>query len=52
MTNPDYLDKFTNLTEMAEYYEGTLHDAAVFKIALLASFSETSQNQTSTRTNR
>ena len=37
MTNPDYLDKFMNLTEMAESYEGTLHDAAVFKIALLAS---------------
>ena len=26
-----------NLTDMAESYEGTLHDAAVFKIALLAS---------------
>ena len=37
MTNPDYLDKFMNLTDMAESYEGTLHDAAVFKIALLAS---------------
>ena len=35
MTNPDYLDKFMNLTEMAESYEGTLHDAAVIKIALL-----------------
>ena len=37
MTNPDYLDKFVNLTEMAESYEGTLHDSAVFKIALLTS---------------
>ena len=35
MKNPDYLDKFMNLTEMVESYEGTLHDAAVFKIALL-----------------
>ena len=26
-----------NLTEMAESYEGTLHDAAVFKIVTLAS---------------
>ena len=37
MTNPDYLDKFMNLTDMAESYKGTLHDAAVFKISLLAS---------------
>ena len=37
MTNSDYLYKFMNLTEMAEYYEGTLHDTALFKIALLAS---------------
>ena len=37
MTNPNNMDKFMNLTEMAEFYEGTLHDAAVFKIALLAS---------------
>ena len=37
MTNPDYLDKFMNLTDMAESCEGTLHDAAVFKIALLTS---------------
>ena len=37
MTNPDYLDKFINLTEMAELYEGTLHDAAVFRVALLTS---------------
>ena len=37
MTNPDYLEKFMNLTEMAESYEGTLHVAAVFKIALLTS---------------
>ena len=37
MMNPDYLDKFMNLTEMEESYEATLHDAAVFKIALLAS---------------
>ena len=37
MTNPDYLDKFMNLTDMEESYEGTLHDAAVFKIAILAS---------------
>ena len=37
MTNPYYLDKFMNLTEMEESYEGTLHDAAVFKIALLTS---------------
>ena len=35
--NPDYLDKFMNLTEMAESYEGTLHDADVFRIALLTS---------------
>ena len=26
MMNTDYLDKFMNLTEMAESYEGTLHD--------------------------
>ena len=37
MTNPDYLDKFMNFTEMAESYGGTLHDAAVFRIALLTS---------------
>ena len=37
MTNPNYLDKFMNLTDMAESYEGTLHDAAVFSIALLTS---------------
>ena len=37
MKNPDYLDKFMNLTEMAESYEGTLHDAAVFRIAILTS---------------
>ena len=37
MTNPDYLDTFMNLTEMAESYDGTLHDAAVFRIALLTS---------------
>ena len=37
MANPDYLDKFMSLTDMAESYEGKLHDTAVFKIALLAS---------------
>ena len=37
MTNPGYLDKFMNLTEMAESYEGTLHNSAVFSIALLKS---------------
>ena len=37
MTNPDYLDKFMNLTEIAESYEGTLHDSAVIRIALLTS---------------
>ena len=37
MTNTDYLNKFMNLTEMAESYEGTLHDSAVFRIALLTS---------------
>ena len=37
MKNPDYLDKFMNLTEMAESYEGTLNDSAVFRIALLTS---------------
>ena len=37
MTNPDYLDKFMNLTDLAESYEGTLHDAAVFRIELLTS---------------
>ena len=37
MTNSDYLDKFMNLTEMAESYEGALHDTAVFRIALLTS---------------
>ena len=37
MTNPDYLDKLMNLTEMAESYERTLYDAAVFNISLLAS---------------
>ena len=37
MTNPDYLEKFMNLTEMAESYEGTLHVAAVFNISLLTS---------------
>ena len=33
MTNPDYLDKLMNLTDMAESYKGTLHDAAVIKTA-------------------
>ena len=37
MTNTDYLDKFMNLTDMAKSYEDTLHDAAVFNIALLTS---------------
>ena len=37
MTNPDYLDKFMNLTEMRDSCEGTLNDASVFKIALLTS---------------
>ena len=37
MTNPDYLDKFMTFTEIVESYEGTLHDAAVFKISLLTS---------------
>ena len=37
MTNPDYLDKFMNVTEMEESYEGTLNDSAVFRIALLTS---------------
>ena len=37
MMNPDYLDKFMNLTEIAESYEVTLHDSAVFRIALLTS---------------
>ena len=37
MTNTDYLDKFMNLTEIAESYEGALHDSAVLKIALLTS---------------
>ena len=37
MSNTDYLDKFMNLTEMAESYEGTLHDSAVFRITLLSS---------------
>ena len=37
MTNPDYLEKFMNLNEMAESYEGTLHDSDVFRIALLTS---------------
>ena len=37
MTNPDYLYKFMKLTDMAELYEGTLYDSAVFMIALLTS---------------
>ena len=37
MRNLDYLDKFMNLNDMAESYEGTLHDTAVLKIALLTS---------------
>ena len=37
LTNTDYLDKFMNLIEMAELYEGTLHDSAMFRIAILTS---------------
>ena len=31
--NPDYLDRFMNLVDMAEYYDVTLYGQAVFKIA-------------------
>ena len=52
MTNPNYLDKFMNLTEMAESYEGTLHDAAVFKIELLTSNLRDTPEANLARTNR
>ena len=52
MTNPDYLDKFMNLTEMAESYEGTLHDSAVFRSALLTSDLRASPEVDSMRTNK
>ena len=33
LSNPDYLDRFMNLVDMAESYNATLYDQAVFKIA-------------------
>ena len=33
LSNPDYLDIFMNLVDMAESYDATLYDQAVFKIA-------------------
>ena len=32
LSNPDYLDRFMNLVNMADYYDATLYDQAVFKI--------------------
>ena len=33
LPNPDYLDRFMNLVDMAESYDATLYAQAVFKIA-------------------
>ena len=33
LSNPDYLDRFMNLFDMAESYDARLYDQAVFKIA-------------------
>ena len=33
MPNPDYLDRFMNLVDMAESYDAKLYDQATFKIA-------------------
>ena len=33
LPNPDYLDKFMNLVNMAESYDAKLYDQAMFKIA-------------------
>ena len=32
LSNPDYLDRFMNLVDMAESYDATLYDQAVFNI--------------------
>ena len=33
LSNPEYLEKFTNLVDMAESFDGQLHDQALKKIA-------------------
>ena len=33
VSNPDYLDRFMNLVDMAESYDAKLYDQAMFKIA-------------------
>ena len=33
LPNPDYLDRFMNLVDMAESYDAKLYDQAMFKIA-------------------
>ena len=33
LPNPDYLNRFMNLVEMAESYDSKLYDQAMFKIA-------------------
>ena len=33
LSNPEYLEKFTNLVDMAEYFDGQLHDQALTNIA-------------------
>ena len=51
MTNPDYLDKFMNLIDMSESFEGTLNDAVLFNIALLTSNLRNTAEADQTRTN-
>ena len=33
LPNPDYLDRFMNMVDMAESYDAKLYDQAMFKIA-------------------
>ena len=33
LSNPEYLEKFTNLVDMAESFDGQLHDQALTNIA-------------------
>ena len=33
LSNPDYLNRFLNLVDMAESYDATLYDQSVFNIA-------------------
>ena len=38
LPNPDYLDRFMNLVDMAESYDAKLYDQAMFKIAQDSTF--------------